>query len=70
MFIATGGVPNTDVLERGNDLVVSSWKILSGEAKPEERVLIFDDNGSHPAMQAAELLAEAGSHVEIVTPER
>ena len=70
VFIATGGVPNTDVLERGNDLVVSSWKILSGEAKPEERVLIFDDNGSHPAMQAAELLAEAGSHVEIVTPER
>ena len=70
VFIATGGVPNIDVLERGNDLVVSSWEILSGEVKPEERVLIFDDNGSHPAMQAAELLAEAGSSVEIVTPER
>ena len=70
VFIATGGVPNADILERGNDLVVSSWEILSGEVKPEERVLIFDDNGSHPAMQAAELLAEAGSSVEIVTPER
>ena len=70
MFIATGGVPNIDVLERGKDLIVSSWEILSGEAKPEERVLVFDDNGSHPAMQAAELLAEGGSSVEIVTPER
>ena len=70
VFIATGGVPNIDVLERGDDLVVSSWEILSGEVKPEERVLVFDDNGSHPAMQAAELLAEAGSSVEIVTPER
>jgi 2,4-dienoyl-CoA reductase-like NADH-dependent reductase (Old Yellow Enzyme family)/thioredoxin reductase len=70
VFIATGGVPNADILERGNDLVVSSWEILSGEVKPEERVLVFDDNGSHPAMQATELLAEAGSSVEIVTPER
>jgi N-methyl-L-proline demethylase len=70
VLIATGGVPNIDVLERGNDLVVSSWEILSGEEKPEERVLIFDNNGSHPAMQAAELLAQAGSSVEIVTPER
>jgi 2,4-dienoyl-CoA reductase-like NADH-dependent reductase (Old Yellow Enzyme family)/thioredoxin reductase len=70
VFIATGGVPNTQVLEAGNDLVVSTWEILSGEVKPAERVLIFDDNGGHPAMQAAELLAEAGSRVEIVTPER
>jgi hypothetical protein len=33
-------------------------------------VLVFDDNGGHPAMQATELLAEAGSAVEIVSPER
>ena len=71
VFLATGGVPNTDVLEHGNDLVISTWDILSGavEARPQ-RVLVYDDNGAHPAMQAAELLAEAGSSVEIVTPER
>ena len=34
------------------------------------RVLIFDDNGGHPGMQAAEMLIEKGAEVEIVTPER
>jgi 2,4-dienoyl-CoA reductase-like NADH-dependent reductase (Old Yellow Enzyme family) len=70
VFLATGGVPNTEILETGNDLVVSTWDILSGTTKPAQRVLIYDDNGAHPAMQTAELLAESGSTVEIVTPER
>ena len=70
VFIATGGVPNTAVLEEGNDLVISTWDILSGEVKPASRVMVFDDNGAHPAMQTAEFLAHAGSNVEIVTPER
>jgi NADPH-dependent 2,4-dienoyl-CoA reductase/sulfur reductase-like enzyme len=70
VFLATGGVPNTDVLESGSDLVVSTWDILSGATKPAQRVLIYDDNGAHPAMQTAELLAESGGVVEIVTPER
>jgi 2,4-dienoyl-CoA reductase-like NADH-dependent reductase (Old Yellow Enzyme family)/threonine dehydrogenase-like Zn-dependent dehydrogenase len=70
VFVATGGVPNTDVLESGGDLVMSTWDVLSGAVTPAQRVLIYDDNGAHPAMQAAELLAEAGSAVEIVTPER
>jgi len=70
VFIATGGVPNTEVLTEGNDLTVSAWDVLSGQAKPAERVLVFDDNGAYPAMQAAEMLAAAGSSVELVTPER
>jgi 2,4-dienoyl-CoA reductase-like NADH-dependent reductase (Old Yellow Enzyme family) len=70
VFVATGGVPDTDVLEQGSDLVTSSWDVISGQARPAERVLVFDDNGSHPGMQAAEMLAEAGAHVELVTPER
>jgi 2,4-dienoyl-CoA reductase-like NADH-dependent reductase (Old Yellow Enzyme family) len=70
VFIATGGVPDTDVLEHGSDLVTSSWDVISGQARPAERVLVFDDNGSHPGMQAAEMLAEAGAQVELVTPER
>ena len=44
--------------------------MIAGQVKPAERVLVFDDNGNHPAMQAAEMLAEAGSAVEIVSPER
>ena len=58
--------------------MVSSWDILSGDAKPgaparkpaDTEVLLFDDNGAHPGMQAAEALAEAGATLEIVTPER
>ncbi|MBV8455212.1 MAG: NADH:flavin oxidoreductase [Acetobacteraceae bacterium] len=70
VFVATGGVPNTEILHEGNDLVVSTWDILSGEIKPAGRVLVYDDNGAHPAMQAAEFLAQSGSEVEIITPER
>ena len=70
VLIATGGLPNTDILVQGNELVVSSWDILSGDAKPGSNVLLFDDNGGHQGMQAAEYLAEAGSTLEIVSPER
>ncbi|MCC0011960.1 MAG: NADH:flavin oxidoreductase [Rhodobiaceae bacterium] len=70
VLIATGGLPNSEVLEEGNGLVVSSWDILSGDAKPAANVLLFDDNGAHPGMQAATLIAKAGSQLEVVTPER
>ena len=33
-------------------------------------MLLFDDNGGHPGMQAAELIARAGSRLEVVSPER
>jgi 2,4-dienoyl-CoA reductase-like NADH-dependent reductase (Old Yellow Enzyme family) len=70
VIVATGGLPNSSFLEAGADLVVTSWDILSGDAAPGGDVLLFDDNGAHPGMQAAELIAEAGSRLEIVTPER
>ena len=49
---------------------MASWDILSGDVKPAKHVLLFDDNGGHPGMQAAELVARAGSRLEIVSPER
>jgi len=70
VVVATGGLPNTSFLAAGEDLVASSWDILSGDVKPAAEVLLFDDNGGHPGMQAAELIAEAGSRLELVTPER
>ena len=70
VIIATGGLPHTAVLEQGNDLVVSSWDIISGDVKPGARVLVYDDAGDHPALQAAEVIAEAGGHVEVMTPDR
>jgi len=70
VIIATGGLPHTDVLDTGNDLVVSSWDIISGDVKPGQDVLIFDDAGDHAALQAAEKIAETGAKVEIMTPDR
>ena len=70
VIVATGGLPNTEILEAGNDLVVSAWDILSGDAKPGQDVLIFDDAGDHPALMAAEIIANAGAQVEIMTPDR
>ncbi|WP_248447918.1 NADH:flavin oxidoreductase [Sinorhizobium meliloti] len=70
VIIATGGLPHTEVLSRGNELVVSAWDIISGDAKPGTNVLIFDDAGDHAALQAAEFLATAGARVEIMTPDR
>jgi NADPH-dependent 2,4-dienoyl-CoA reductase/sulfur reductase-like enzyme len=70
VIVATGGVPNTSFLTSGDDLVTTTWDILSGAAKPGETVLLYDDNGNHPGFTAAEFLAGAGSKLEIATPER
>jgi N-methyl-L-proline demethylase len=70
VIVATGGLPDTEVLDSGNELTVSSWDILSGDAKIADDVLLYDDNGAQPGMQAAEAIAEAGSRLEIVSPER
>ena len=70
VIIATGGLPHTAVLRAGNELVVSTWDILSGDVAPGRNVLVYDDAGDHPALQAAEVIANTGAHVEIMTPDR
>ena len=70
VIVATGGLPGGSAVEDGAELAVSSWDILSGDVKPAENALLFDDNGAHPGMAAAEMLVDAGSSLELVTPER
>ena len=70
VIIATGGLPHTEVLKTGNDLVCSGWDILSGDVKPGSNVLLYDDAGDHTALMAAEVLAQSGAKVEIMTPDR
>jgi len=70
VIIASGGLPDTEVLETGNELLVSSWDILAGDVKPGKRVLLFDDAGDHVALQAAEVIANSGAQLEIMTPDR
>lgn len=70
VIIATGGMPQKDILAAGNELTVSAWDILSGDVKPGQNVLLYDDAGDHTALQAAQLLAESGAKVEVMTPDR
>jgi pyruvate/2-oxoglutarate dehydrogenase complex dihydrolipoamide dehydrogenase (E3) component len=70
VVIATGGIAQSPELEAGDDLVISSWDILAGSVKPEGPVLLYDDNGGHPGMSAAEIIANAGVELEVVSPER
>ncbi|MDK1375796.1 MULTISPECIES: NADH:flavin oxidoreductase [unclassified Sinorhizobium] len=70
VVVATGGIAQNPALETGGDLVVSSWDIIAGAVKPEGPVLLYDDNGAHSGMTAAELIARAGIELEIVSPER
>ncbi|AZB65502.1 N-methylproline demethylase [Cereibacter sphaeroides] len=70
VIVATGGLPHTEVLEEGNDLVCSAWDILSGDVKPGASALVFDDAGDHAGLQAADLIAATGAAVEVVTPDR
>lgn len=70
VVVATGGLPQNPPLSAGGELAVSSWDILSGAVKPAERVLLYDDNGGHQGMGAAEFIANAGSTLELVSPER
>jgi N-methyl-L-proline demethylase len=70
VIIATGGLPNVSFLDIGQDLATTSWDILSGAVKPAETVLLYDDNGAHAGMTAAEFIASHGAKLEFVTPER
>jgi pyruvate/2-oxoglutarate dehydrogenase complex dihydrolipoamide dehydrogenase (E3) component len=70
VIVATGGLPQNMAIEEGGELAVSSWEILAGDVKPAEDVIVFDDNGAHPGMAAAEFIAESGARLELVTPER
>lgn len=70
VVVATGGLADTAGLAEGDDLTVTAWDILTGDAKPGHRVLVWDDAGDHAGLQAAQMLAEAGSEVEVTTRDR
>lgn len=70
VIIATGGFPDISGLEYGEELVISAWDILSGDAQISDNVLIYNEAGDHTALQAAERIANTGAKVEILTPDR
>ncbi|NIZ13150.1 NADH:flavin oxidoreductase [Phaeobacter sp. HF9A] len=72
VIVATGGLPNTELFESGKEqgLVVTAWDLIAGDVKPGQNVLIYDESGDHAGVMAAEVAANAGSTVEIMTPDR
>lgn len=69
VIIATGGVPDTDY---GLDdaPLDDTWDVMSGELRDRGSVIVYDDHGSYPALDAVEMLALNGQSVTYVTPER
>ncbi len=72
VIVATGGLPNRELFESGKEqeLVVTAWDLISGDVKPGQNVLIYDESGDHPGLMAAEVAAKAGASVEVMTPDR
>jgi hypothetical protein len=68
VIVATGGTPNKGIFD-GVNFTVSTWDILKGIESPGEKVLLYDDNGSHHGPSCAEFLASCGAFVELVFPE-
>ncbi len=70
VVIATGGLPQNNAIRHGGELATSTWDILSGDVMPSGDVLVLDENGSHPALVCTEFVADKGTDVEYITPER
>lgn len=72
VILATGSLPLLPQVP-GTDLphVATVWQFLQGEkqVQPGNFVLVYDQMGFHQATSVAELLAEKGCNVEIVTPQ-
>ena len=72
VIIATGSRPALPAIP-GAELphVATTWQVLLGEksAQPGEHVLVYDQIGFHQATSVAELLADRGCMVEVVTPQ-
>src|SRR5205807_853605 len=72
VIIATGSRPGLPAIP-GVELphVATTWQVLLGEkgAQVGEYVLVYDQVGFHQATSVAELLADRGCMVEVVTPQ-
>lgn len=70
VILATGGLPAGAPFEEGASLVCDSWDVLSGSVRVSGDVLVYDEAGTEPALDVAEVLGTRAAQVELVTPER
>ncbi len=67
MVLATGARPQPPYWAGGLPRIVDVRDVLEGRAEPAGQVVVVDDLGFHQATSVAELLADRGCEVEIVT---
>ncbi len=71
VVIATGAVPAkpwwAPPPAEGGERIVDVVEVLTGSADPRGSVVVIDDVGFHQATSVAELLADRGCEVEVIT---
>ena len=67
VVLATGAVPVQPPWAHGHPRVVDVRQVADGSARPEGTVVVVDELGFHPATSVAELLADRGCAVEVIT---
>ena len=67
VVLATGARPQPPYWAAGHPRVVDVRDVLEGRAAPAGQVIVVDDLGFHQATSVAELLADRGCAVEIIT---
>jgi 2,4-dienoyl-CoA reductase (NADPH2) len=73
VVLATGSVPARpwwapDEVGGGELKVIDIVDVLSGRFEPTGNVVVIDELGFHPATSVAELLADRGAAVELLSP--
>ena len=69
VIVATGAEPNRPWwVPEGAEQVCDVRDVLDGTASPSGSVVVVDEIGFHHATSVAELLADRGCEVEVVTP--
>ncbi len=69
VFIATGGLPDTDYVTGGGH-AISTWDVLAGQ-DISGSVLVYDDNGQFQGVSCADFLSrKPDTAVEVITPDR
>ena len=69
VIVATGGLPVVGHFQ-GAALATTTWDVLSGQVEPGKDILLFDEAGTHAGVTTAQIAAEAGASVELVSPDR
>jgi NADPH-dependent 2,4-dienoyl-CoA reductase/sulfur reductase-like enzyme len=66
VIVATGGIPNTGWID-GAEHCISAWDAIGATVPLSGEVLVYDGTGRHPAPQVAELAAQNGLPVTLVS---